>query len=469
MDVLKALNLSDIMNLLSGNYMEVISKYFTVIAVPVLVIAMINCFLGHRIFKLLVSAVGILIGAMLGAGICVGLNMLTGKDMPSAFMIGIGALVGAVVLGFASFKLYKAGAFFMGFITGVALGVVVMKLIHKDDYIIAGVLGGLLMGLLAIDLYKHMVILLTSVNGGLIGAVCIAIIKSNDDPIFILKMGGGLAIAGLVVQSILVSLDKKKKKNKREDLDEDLDEDSDEFEEDKALQLKKSAVMSKKEVKTPPVINKKKTSKKKVKNEINKKRKKKIVNKQKENLNSGIFLIDIITNIAQPIKDKIMLIIENREMDEIEEDELENSELEEDEMEDSELEDYELKDDELEADEQEENVLENKELNDVEYEGEELKEMFKASELPNKNSNVYQKKLQQDPIIIRDTDYNMDTFKDLEQALEQELEENITVPIFDVDEIGRKLEEELNNNLEIQEDEELENLIIKETIKNLDI
>jgi hypothetical protein len=61
------------------------------------------------------------------------------------------------------------------------------------------------------------------------------------------------------------------------------------------------------------------------------------------------------------------------------------------------------------------------------------------------------------------------SFRAVEKALERNMAENVNIPIFDIDDIGQKLEAELNNNLIIQNDKELEELIINETIRNLDI
>lgn len=427
MDKIKMFDTSKIVNLLSGNYNEVFTKYFIAAAIPILIIAMLNCFFGHKIFKVFVGIAGIIIGAGAGVGICIGINMFGNQDMPGIGMIAISMIIGALVLGFASFKFYKAGAFCMGLITGVILGIVIMKILNKDEYIIAAVIGGLLMGLLAIDLYKHMVIILTSVNGALIAAACIAIITKNNDPVYILKLGAGLSIAGIIVQYILSLFGKKK--NEEEDENEDIIEEKEKKSEKRVTKVKKKKVDKRHA----------KIEEKKAKKKIEKNVTKKAEERKKDNNSSGLFLVDIISNMAQFIKDKIVNYLNAEDVEDDEDYEDEDYEDEDEDYEDEEMEDEYYEDDEIETD------------NNV--------DKVRKQKTTSVNNNI----------VIKDTDDNFDAIVKVEKALEKTLEENVSVPIFDIDEIGHKLEAQLDNNIEIQSNEELEELIIKQTIRNLEI
>lgn len=476
MEIIKILNTIDAVNLLSGNYMEVISKYLAVAAMPILVIALINCFFGQKLFKILVGIAGIFIGAGLGAGICIGFNLLVKKDMPSVSMIVISIILGVIILGFVSFKLYKAGAFCMGFISGVILGISVMKLMNKDDYLIAAVIGGLLMGLLAIDLYKHMVIILTSVNGGLIAAACIAIITKNDDPLFMLKLGLGLSIGGIAFQYILTLFGKKKNK----DEDEEEDEDEDEKQEKRKKADKRVAkTKQKKDAKKPAKQEEKKAKKKaNVKSDKNFNKREAAV-KKKENSGAGFFLIDIIIEVAQGIKDRVNSYLN---ADDIEDEDADVFDDNEEYEEDDEYEDYEADEDYEEIDEYEdeddeeiEEDIEDEDKNykqikrDIVYKDQVSEKIEKDIRYQNKRPYYDNNFSIKDKKIVIKEDETKALFQDIEPELTHKIEENINIPIFDVDEIGARLEEELENNLKNQKDEELEELIIKQTIKDIDL
>jgi hypothetical protein len=492
MEVLKILNTSDAVNLLSGNYMEIISKYLAVAAMPILVIALINCFFGQKLFKILVGLAGIFIGAGLGAGICIGFNLLVKKDMPSVSMIIISIILGVIMLGFISFKLYKAGAFCMGFISGVILGIAIMKLMNKDDYLIAAVIGGLLMGLLAIDLYKHMVIILTSVNGGLIAAACIAIITKNDDPLFMLKLGLGLAIGGIVFQYILTLFGKKK------EIDDEEEEDEDEDEDEKQQKRRKTDKRIAKSKQKKYAKNRAKQDEKKAKNKSSRKadnnaNKKESAVKKKENDGAGFFLIDIIIEVAQGIKDRVNSYLnaddiaddeEDEEYDDADEYEEDEEYDDTDEYEDEEIDDYDEDDEEIDYIEDEDKNYEDKRYEDKKYQDKNYNQMehdivykVKDSEkleedlrYPNKRSYYDNNfSLKDNKIVIKENEDANASYQDMEQKLTRELTENINIPLFDVDEIGAKLEEELENNLKNQDNDELEDLIIKQTIKDIDL
>ncbi len=435
MDMIKMFDMSKIVSLLSGNYSEVFSKYFIAAAIPILIIAMLNCFLGHKIFKVFVGISGIIIGAGAGTGICIGINMFMKKGMPGFGLIGISMILGALVLGLASFKFYQAGAFGMGLVSGMILGVVIMKILNKDEYVIAAVIGGLLMGLLAIDLYKHMVILLTSVNGALISATCIAIITKNENPAYILKLGAGLAIAGIIVQYI-VSLFGKKKSNEEEE--NNIEQKT------RKSEKRLAKTRGKKSSKHHARIADKKSEKR-----VEKKQSKKATRHKKNNNSSGLFLVDIISNIAQFIKDKIVNYLNAEDVEEDEEVEDEEIEVE-DEDEDEEIEDKKIQDKKIQDKklnvQVKLNIQEDIKIQDKKIENEKLNAQVKLNMQENLFSNM-----------------------NIEKDFERNIIENVNIPIFDIDEIGHKLEEELDNNIKSQEDEELEDLIIKQTIRNIEI
>lgn len=427
MELLKIFDLSDITNILSGQYMEVLSKYLLPAAIPILIIALVNCFLGHKVFKILIGMAGVIIGGLLGVGIVSGIYTLSFNKLPSAGVMMLAAGIGAVIIGFFSYKLYKGGAFCMGFITGVILGIAIMKWMNKDEYIIAGVIGGLLMGLLAIDLYRHVVILLTGTNGGFVSAACLAIILKKEDPLFILKIGIVLSLVGIIVQYILLYVSRK---NAEDDEEEEVN-----IKEERQNSKKKETKIEKKE-------DKKITKKRKDKRNASK-HKKKQQEKKGYDYEAEFFLIEIISTIAQKIKD---FVVDKFDLEE-DEDAFEEQEYEDEDEIEEELDEEDLE----EVDDKKEDVKEYAELKNYQL----RKDKLDKSVL---NNTTSYSQIQKEDFIIEDI---LDKHQSVEIPNEEEED------VFDLEDLTQKLEEELNHSLEIEKDKELEDLIIKEAYKNL--
>lgn len=435
MELLKIFDLSDITNILSGQYMEVLSKYLLPAAIPVFIIALVNCFLGHKVFKVLIGMAGVLIGGLLGVGMVSGIYTLSSNKLPSVGIMMLAAGIGAVIIGFFSYKLYKGGAFCMGFITGVILGIAIMKWMNKDEYIIAGVIGGLLMGLLAIDLYRHVVILLTGTNGGFVSAACLAIILKKEDPLFILKFGIVLSFIGILVQYILLFVGRK---NAEDDEEEEVN-----IKEERQNRKRKETKEDKKE-------HKKITKKRKAKKNASK-NKKKQQGKKGYDYEAEFFLVEIISTIAQKIKD---FVVDKFDFEEDDEEDIYEDEdvLEEEEYEDEDEIKEELDEEELEeVDEKKEDDKEYADLKNYQLRKDELEKSVLS------DTTSYSQ-IQNEDIIIEDI---LDKNKPVEIVSEEEEDD------FDLEDLTQKLEEELNHSLEIEKDKELEDLIIKEVYKNL--
>jgi Domain of unknown function (DUF4203) len=420
MDLLKLFDIADITNILSGNFMDVISKYLMVAAIPVLIIALVNCFLGHKVFKILVGLAGVLIGGMLGVLVAMGVSMLTTKHLPSVSLLLIAAVIGAIIIGLGSFKLYKGGAFCMGFITGMILGMVIMKLMNKDEYIIAGVIGGLLMGLLAIDLYRHVVILLTSINGGIVSAACLFVILDKEDPLFILNVGIVLSVLGIVVQYILLFVSRKNA------ADDDNEEEEDKIEEKKS----KKRLAAKNDKKTNKKIAKKDKNKGK---RSDKHKKSKKYTKKKYNYQAEFFLVEIISNIAQSIKD---FVVDKFGLDD---------------------------EDEKEEDEEDDFYEDQEELLEGEDDIDGIKNEMKKDEMKSPSTKGVKPH-----VVIQEENVTQKTSEIKSDYELMKKVEEVNIPMFDLEDIEHKLEEELEHNLVVDKEQELEDLIIRETYRNLD-
>lgn len=212
MDIFKILELGSEYSQLFGK----ITKYITIAAIPVLIVGIINCFLGYKLFRKMVAIIGaIAISLLLSAGYAA-FKMWRGSESSFFIMIAL-AVIGIVIGGFVAYKLYLAGAFCMGFVTGMTGGAIVMRVVDQNSIMIGGVIAGLLMGLLAVDLYKHAIIVMTSINGSMLIAISMAVLLKKADPSFVLKTAIIMAFIGIIVQYILAAVLPDKKPDTDED------------------------------------------------------------------------------------------------------------------------------------------------------------------------------------------------------------------------------------------------------------
>lgn len=268
MDIFKILELGSEYSQLFGK----ITKYITIAAIPVLIVGIINCFLGYKLFRNMVAVIGaIVISILLSAGY-VAFKAWRGSESSFFIMIAL-AVMGIVIGGFVAYKLYLAGAFCMGFVTGMTGGVIVMRVVDQNSIMIGGVIAGLLMGLLAVDLYKHAIIVMTSINGSMLIAISMAVLLKKADPSFVLKTAIIMAFIGIIVQYILAAV----LPDKKPDTDED---DTEAGVKSKRADKKKNNYDKKKSAKKSRAVRKSKKRKKPVFNIIN------IINGVKEYFNT---------------------------------------------------------------------------------------------------------------------------------------------------------------------------------------
>lgn len=204
MDINKILELFSFFSTFSTSMLqEELLKILTALALPMLALAIINCFFGYRLFRIIVAISGAMIGA--ASGVMLGLKLQSTSWLIMAVIICVAAG------GFAGYKLYMAGAFVMGFFSGMMVGAMAMVVLKKDAVLVVAVLAGLILGLLAVDLYKYVLVALTSINGGMLMGICILILMKKDNPKLMLMFGAVFTIIGMIVQYAYVFKHDRKK------------------------------------------------------------------------------------------------------------------------------------------------------------------------------------------------------------------------------------------------------------------
>lgn len=160
----------------------------------VLVIGVLNCFLGYQLLRAWISLAGFYLGVLLSYA----LVTLYTKDP----LIQMGAvLAGGLLLGIASVQIHRLGVFLL--CTDIASAAASWILQPQDILRFMFCLGiGILVGLLGMAFVKTVVIFNTALGGGLTAASSAAVLLEKEMNLKIWIFGAVLAVAGIVIQTI---------------------------------------------------------------------------------------------------------------------------------------------------------------------------------------------------------------------------------------------------------------------------
>jgi len=176
-------------------------------------IGLIICFFGYRIFRFVLAVIGFIIGTSFVAGF--GFTLTDGKDILVILIAGIsGGLIFAAILLF----LYSAGVFLVGVIFGILVSTGISGVLNLNTSPIFYVVPALAGGILALLLQRFMLILITSFTGAWVAVMGSLFILSSDfnplSPEFISSIGENqtyriifswlaLGVLGFVTQLII--------------------------------------------------------------------------------------------------------------------------------------------------------------------------------------------------------------------------------------------------------------------------
>ncbi|MDO5601458.1 MAG: hypothetical protein Q4G07_01685 [Oscillospiraceae bacterium] len=162
-----------------------------------LVFALLGCFFGYRLIRLLVTVGGAALGAVLF--ISAKLHWLPQLDFP----VWAAGLLGAVLVGLLSCFVYKAGLFCYFALMGGSFAGYLAPLLH-----ISGASGlwltlaaGLIIGVLGVILNRPYIICVTGISGGLSAGLSVFTLLSFSAPAFApVLCGAVLAALGVLFQ-----------------------------------------------------------------------------------------------------------------------------------------------------------------------------------------------------------------------------------------------------------------------------
>lgn len=159
-----------------------------------LVIGVLNCFLGYRLLRAWIALAGFYLGVLLFY------TLVTYYTENTLIQIGA-VLGGGLLLGMASFYIYRLGVFLL--CTNIGTVVMSIALQPKDSLWFMLCLGiGILIGLLGMAFVKPMVIASTALGGGFSTAAAAAALLEREPDMKILIFGAVLTLAGVVIQAI---------------------------------------------------------------------------------------------------------------------------------------------------------------------------------------------------------------------------------------------------------------------------
>lgn len=137
----------------------------------------LDVFFGYRIFKITLALVGALIG--LGAGQALA-GLLGADGTGEAVGMVIGAMLGAGL----AFLLYLAAVFVAGFGFGVTLGVLLLSQQSQAVILAAGLVLGVIGGFLAVKVQRVLIVLATALLGSFRAVLALSYFTSQLDWLF---------------------------------------------------------------------------------------------------------------------------------------------------------------------------------------------------------------------------------------------------------------------------------------------
>lgn len=200
------------------------------VAFVVLILGLVNCFFGYKIFRILNAIKGFLVGGAIGSLIGLGLGGLVGVHLigsaqsinelisegAASIILGmiIGFLGGGILGALLANVLVVVIVFLQSFVVGVLAGAVLAVVAGAYNSIVTyAVLLGLLLAVASCILFKYMIIIQTALEGSIICGLALTfdiLVARDVNEIFIIVpviCAIALCVAGIVVQQRMLKED----------------------------------------------------------------------------------------------------------------------------------------------------------------------------------------------------------------------------------------------------------------------
>ena len=161
-----------------------------------IVFALLACFFGYKLSKLIISLSGFILGAVIGLVVCA---LYLETDHTVVWITVISLIVG-ILFALLAFKLYRIGVFiFCLFFTANTVYLLFPAGMHTPALIL-GIIAGIIAGILSFRFLRELMILFTAAYGGLQAARLLLGIWNYDTLWMYLAAGAALAVLGALTQ-----------------------------------------------------------------------------------------------------------------------------------------------------------------------------------------------------------------------------------------------------------------------------
>lgn len=159
-------------------YEEILSPnplVISILSTTSVIIGIIICFFGYRIFRFVLAVAGFILGASFIAGVA---STLT--ESPDTSVIIIAGVAGGLIAALSLLLLYSAGVFLLGALFGVVMLSVISLIFNLSTNLLIYIIPAIICGVLALVLKRFMIILITSLVGAWVIIVGVLYIIDND-------------------------------------------------------------------------------------------------------------------------------------------------------------------------------------------------------------------------------------------------------------------------------------------------
>ncbi len=179
---------------------RLLHDYHLIVGLVMGVVGLVQCFLGYRIYLLVLAWTGFVIGLFVGFGVGMAISQ-------GAVWAGLlGALIVGIVGASLAVALWYVGLFALGFVCGGGLVGLLVGSVFPDAAPVLAIIGGLIGGILAIAMMKVMIILMTAYGGAWSAVSGAAMCFGSTSVLRWLEDPGGAAGAYAAVGAMTVVL-----------------------------------------------------------------------------------------------------------------------------------------------------------------------------------------------------------------------------------------------------------------------
>lgn len=132
-----------------------------------IVLGLVTCLFGYRLFRLVLVLVGALFGFSIGVALVVGSVDLTAFGGENGLLALLAGLFGAILGGVLGYVLYPIATILAGALLGATIGATLAASLNPDQLVVILliVIGAILGGLVALPLGRIMIMLSTAFSG----------------------------------------------------------------------------------------------------------------------------------------------------------------------------------------------------------------------------------------------------------------------------------------------------------------